>query len=119
MAYNKFSLLSAYNTLHKFDVTCILETYLDKSADNDALSIDGYSFIRADQPHNQKRDGACIYSREQLKLKHIITPNFYECILCEISVGNKIGYIDVPYHAPSQTASEFANFLGKYSDFSI
>ena len=30
MAYNKLSLLSAHNTLHKFDVICISETYLDK-----------------------------------------------------------------------------------------
>ena len=60
MAHNQLSLLSAYNTLHKFDdlIICISETYLDKSADNDALSIDGYN-IRADQPHNQKR--WCMY----------------------------------------------------------
>ena len=30
MAHNKLSLLSAHNTLHKFDVICISETYLDK-----------------------------------------------------------------------------------------
>ena len=41
MAHKKLSLVSAYNTLHKFDVICISETFLDKSADNDALSIDG------------------------------------------------------------------------------
>ena len=111
MALNKLSLQSAYNTLHKLDVICISETYLDKSADNDALSIDGYKIIRADHPHNQKRDGVCIYFKEQLKLKQIITPNFSECILCEISMGNKIGYIAVTYHSPSQTGSEFANFL--------
>ena len=59
MAHNQLSLLSAYNTLHKFDVICISETYLDKSGDNDALSIDGYNIIRSDQPHNQKR--WCMY----------------------------------------------------------
>ena len=47
-AHNKLSLLSEYNTLHKFGVICISEIYLDKSADNDALSIDGYNIIRAD-----------------------------------------------------------------------
>ena len=54
MAHNKLSLLSAYNTLHshRFDVICISETYLDKSTYNDALSIDGYNIIRADQPDN-------------------------------------------------------------------
>ena len=38
------------------------------------------------------------------------TSNFSESIPCEISVGNKIGYIAVVYHFPSQTASEFPNF---------
>ena len=72
MAHNKLSLLSAYNTLHKFDIICISETFLDKSADNHTLSIDGYSIIRACHPHNQKRGGVCIYFKEQLKLKQII-----------------------------------------------
>ena len=53
-----------YNILHKFDVICILETYLGKSADNDALPIDGYNIIRADHPHNQKRSGLYIYYKE-------------------------------------------------------
>ena len=83
MAHNKLSLLSAYNTHHKFDVICISETYLDKSVDNDALSIDGYNIIRADHLHNQRRGDVCIYFKEQLKLKQIITPNSSECILCE------------------------------------
>ena len=34
MAQNKVSLLLVCNTFHKFDVICISETYLDKSADN-------------------------------------------------------------------------------------
>ena len=114
MAHSKLSLPSSYNTLHKFDVICISETYLDKSADNDALSIDGYNIIRADHPHNQKRGGVCIYFKEQLKLKQIITPNFSECILCEILMGNKIGHITVTYRSPSQTASAFANFLKNF-----
>ena len=46
-----------------------------------------------------------------MKLKQIITSNFSECILCEISIGNKIGYIAVTYRSPSQIAIEFADFL--------
>ena len=64
MALIKLSLLSAYNTLHKLDVICISETYLDKSADNDAFSIGGYNIIRADQPHNQKRGSICGISNQ-------------------------------------------------------
>ena len=112
MALNKLSLLSAYNTLHKFN--CNL--HLDKPADNDALSIDVYNINRADHPHNQKKGGACIYFKEQLKLKQISTCNFSECILCEILMGNKIGYITVTYHSLSQTASAFANFLKHFEE---
>ena len=61
--HNKLSLLSAYNNLHKYDLICISETYLDKSADNDALSIVAYN-IRALHPHNQKRDVLCIRAVE-------------------------------------------------------
>ena len=61
MAHNKLSLLSACNTLHKYDVMYVSEIYLEKSADNDALLIDGYNIIRADHPHNQRRGGVCIY----------------------------------------------------------
>ena len=55
------SLLSALNTLHKYDVIWISRTYLDKSTNNDASSIDGYNIIRAGPPHGQKRVGVCIY----------------------------------------------------------
>ena len=100
MTQNKLSLLSAYNTLHKYDVICISEIYLDKLADNDALSIDGYNIIRTDHPHNQKGGGVRIYFKENLKLKQIITSNFSECILCEISMKNRIRYIAVTYRSP-------------------
>ena len=43
----------------------------------------------------------CIYFKEQLKLKQIITPTLSECILCEILMGNKIGYIAITYRSPT------------------
>ena len=38
--------------IHKFDILCISETHLDSSVlkDGNALSIEGYSIIRADHP---------------------------------------------------------------------
>ena len=101
MPHNKLSLLSAYNSLYKFDLICISDTYLDKLTDHDALSIDGCNIIRADHPHNQKRYGVCIYFKEQLKLKQIITPNFSEYILCEILMGEKKKAILLSHIDPS------------------
>ena len=77
-------------------------------------SIDSYNITRADHPCKQKRGGVCIYFEEQLNLKQIITHYFSQCILCEISTENKKGYIAVIYGSPSETASEFDSFFGKF-----
>ena len=47
--YVKISLLKAYMTVHKFDIICLSETYLDSSTrpDDDNLEIEGYDIARA------------------------------------------------------------------------
>ena len=61
--YSKVSPLKAYLTVHKFDIVCLSETYLDSNTapDNDNLEISGYNLIRLDHPSNSKREGVCIY----------------------------------------------------------
>ena len=46
----KLSSIAAYNTIHKYDFTCIRETYLDSSVrtDDRDILINGYNIIRAD-----------------------------------------------------------------------
>ena len=55
--YFKVSQLQAFNLVHKFDVICISETYLDYSIskDDNALSIERDSIIPTDHPSNTKR----------------------------------------------------------------
>ena len=48
LAHNKISLLTAYNTVQKFDIICISETYLDSTVDNKTIEIKGYNLIIAD-----------------------------------------------------------------------
>ena len=64
----KVSLLRAYISTHKFDVTCIFETYLDSntSDDDNNLNIAGYNLIRADHPSNTKQGAICIYYKHSL-----------------------------------------------------
>ena len=61
--YAKIYLLKAYIAIHRFDIICIYETYLDSSTlpDDNNLEISGYNLIRSDHPSNNKRDGTCIY----------------------------------------------------------
>ena len=45
----------------------------------------------------------------KIELSHII-----ECLLCEVNVKGQVGFIIVSYHSPSQTASQFDDFLSNF-----
>ena len=57
--YKKVSLLSAFISVHKLDIICLSETYLNSetSPDDDNLEISGYNIIRKDHTSNTKRGG--------------------------------------------------------------
>ena len=63
--FEKINLLKAYNTINKFSVICLSESYLDsyRASDNDDLNIKGYNLYRSDQPNNVKRGSVCISYR--------------------------------------------------------
>ena len=60
--YSKLFLLIAYITIHKSDIICLSETYLDSTIpnDDDKLQIPGYTLIRSDHPSNKKHGGVFI-----------------------------------------------------------
>ena len=72
--YAKVFLFKAYIAVHKFDIICISETYLDSSTpSNDSnLEISGYTLVCSDNPSNNKRGGVCIYYKSFLPLIIII-----------------------------------------------
>ena len=90
----KMSLLQAYNSIHKFVIICLSETYLYDSyhSNDDQLSLPGYNLIRADNPNNIKRGGGCIYYRETLPAKVINFNILNECLVCELSFGGCLVY---------------------------
>ena len=57
--YAKVFLLKAYIVIHKFDVICISEIYLDSiTPSNDSnLEISGYALVRSDHSSDNKRGG--------------------------------------------------------------
>ena len=52
--YNKLFLLRAYIAVHKFDVICFSETYLDSTlaSDDENLEITHYNLVRSDHTAN-------------------------------------------------------------------
>ena len=71
--FTKVSLLSAYSSVHKFDIICLSETYLNSEtpSDDENLEIAGYNLVREDHPSNSKRGGVCVYYKSSLPFKVI------------------------------------------------
>ena len=111
--YSKISLLTAYISIHDFDVICLSETYLTSTTDiNDGnLKIPGYIMYRVDHPSDVKRGGVCIYYKTMLPLKVLSTNFLQECINFEVCIGNKICQFIHLYRTPSESQDEFHDFL--------
>ena len=110
------SLLQAYNAIHRFDIICLSETYLDNSyhGDDDQLAFPGYNLIRADNPSNIKRGGVCFYYRETLPVKVTNVNILNECLLCELSFGRSCVCLVSIYRTPSLSSNEYDTFLGNF-----
>ena len=77
----KVSLLIAYNSILKYNIICLSETYLDSSTalSDDSLEIPGYNLVRCDYSTNTKRGGFCVYYKSYLPLKVLNMKHLQEC----------------------------------------
>ena len=74
------------------------------------------NLIRSDHPNNIKRVGVCIYYKESPAVHIVNIPSLAECLVCEVTIQNKKGYVHVVYRSPSQSTSEFVSFLSGLED---
>ena len=112
--FAKLSLLRAYVSVHKFDIMCLSETYLDSSIDDENLEILGYYLIRSDHPSNKKRGGICIYYKNILPLKVTGVRLLEECITFDLIISNKLCSFVALYRSPSQSQDDFATFSDNF-----
>ena len=75
-SFQKIAILESFVAIHKFDIICISETFLNNTYEDNDLNLNGYSLLRADHPSNPKRGGVCICYKETLALKVISIPYF-------------------------------------------
>ena len=64
--FTRVSLLVTYNSMYKYDLLGIVETYLDSTIDENRLAINGYTFVKANHPLNVKRGGVGLYIKDFL-----------------------------------------------------
>ena len=70
-SFIKVSLLTTYNSIHKFDISCLSETYVNSEtlSNDESLYIPDYNLITADHQSNTKPGRVCIYFKESLPLR--------------------------------------------------
>ena len=103
--FAKLYLLRAYVSVHKFDIICLSETYIDES-----LEISGSYLIHTDHPSNKKHDGICIYYKNFPPLKVTGVSPLKECIGFDLMRNNKFCSFIASYRSPSQSQYDFATF---------
>ena len=113
--YRKVSLLSVFISVHKLDIICLSETYLnyETSPDDNNLEIPGYNIIRKNHPSNIKRGGVCVYYKT-LPFKLINIKYLQECITFEVRIGRKYCKFICRHRSPSQTNDKFDSFLKNF-----
>ena len=109
----KIALLKTDLSVHKMDIVCLSETFLDSSIsiDDDNLQIPGYSSVRADHPSNAKRGDVLLYYKSFLQIKLIDVNHLNECISFELRIVGKVCKFLTLYRSPSQNRDEFETFL--------
>ena len=111
--FKKLGLLETFNTINKFDKICAFESYLDStfSPDNEDINIKGYKLVRADHANNIKRGGLCVYFRESLPFRVVPNHHLSECLILEVNLTNKKGYLVSFYCSPNKNPDELELFL--------
>ena len=114
-AYNyiELFLLKAYVAIHKFNIICLSETYLDSttSSDDDNLAILEYNLMRSDHPSNNKHGGVCICYKNFLPLRVLSIEYLQECINFELNIVGKICNFISLNRSPSQSQDEYEKFI--------
>ena len=110
---NKLIPLKANIAIHKFDIICLSETYLDSTitSDDNNLETSGYNLTGSNHstnhPFNNKRGGVCIYHKNLLTLGVLSVQYLQEYINFELNIGGKICNFIFLYRSPSQTQDKF------------
>ena len=88
---------------------CLSKFYLDSSvsSDNYNLYIQDYLLVKAYHPGNLKKGGMCVHFKETLPVSFLPIPYLKECIVFEVSINNKRGYVISIYRSASQMSNDF------------
>ena len=97
-------MIEACNSIHNFGLIALSKRYLNSSISTADISLKGFSphIFRSNHPSNAKREGVCLYYRENMVIKHRIDLQLLsECTVGESTRNRKKLYFIVLYRSPS------------------
>ena len=106
----KITVLKNFAAMHKFDIVCISETFLNNTYRNNDLNWNGYSLHWADHKSHAKRREVCIYYRETLAMEGIPILYLNESLLLKVTIGLKKSIIGTVWKFPRQNSDAFQLF---------
>jgi exonuclease III len=108
--------IESIDSVHKFDIFGICESYLRGSIPPEKLNIQGFAEpLRADsKATGRARGGVCLYYKEHLPLRRREDLEILnELIVVEISLNRKKILIALTYRSPSQSPDQFNEWMAK------
>ena len=116
--FKRITLLTAENTIHKYDIISLCETSLNSETTVPENAIPGYIFHPLNHPSGGRHGGVGIFYKETLPLRVRPDLSFDECLVSELRFGRKKIFFTVIYRNSSHKASfpEFEFFLYNFEN---
>ena len=73
--------------------------------------------VRVDHSNSAKRDGVCVYFRESLRVQAVPNHHLSECLILQVNLKNKEGFLVSLYCSPNQNRDEFELLLTNLKNF--
>ena len=110
--FAKVQLQKAYLAVHRFEIICLSETYLNFSFpfDDDNLDICSYIMVRADNQANSKGGVAYTYYKICLPLRVLDVRFLHERTAFELRISDKLCSFIFLYRSSNQSYDDFVLF---------
>ena len=112
----KLAAIESIDSIYKFDLFGVCETYLNDSIQNSEVELSCFSPdpIRSDCKlvNGRSRGGVLLYYKNHLPIKHRTDLEIIdECIVVELNIKSKNIFYILMYRSPSQTPQVFSNYI--------
>ena len=116
--FQRVRLIEAHNSIFNYDLISICETSLDDTVELHETLLNGYTFVSANNPANNRHGGVGLFYKKSLPALVRDDLSFEESIVVELKFGRKKIFFTVLYRTPAfkHTSPEFQAFLTNFEN---